>query len=116
MGSFKVRETLGSDPIGSERLHYWAALRYVEQNPVRAGIVAAPQDWEWGSAPDHLGLRSISPEYLGLEAASATQALRLATRNGWPLGGEELQAAARQHSLRAVSPEHGGRPAAAWLG
>ena len=44
-----------------DRQHYWAALRYVEQNPVRAGIVAAPQDWEWGSAQDHLGLRPVSP-------------------------------------------------------
>ena len=114
-----------------DNYHYATALRYVEQNPVRAGMVAAPQDSEWSSAPDHLGLRPVDPipllawdltfepsewaEYLGVEAESATQALRLATRNGWPLGGEELQAAARQQSPRAVSPERGGRPMEAWV-
>ena len=30
-------------------------------NAVRAGIVAAVQDWEWGTAPDHLGLRRVRP-------------------------------------------------------
>jgi putative transposase len=30
--------------------HLWAALRYVELNPVRAGIVARPEAWAWSSA------------------------------------------------------------------
>ncbi len=37
--------------------HLWAGLRYVEQNPVRSGLVASPEDWRWSSARDHLGLR-----------------------------------------------------------
>ena len=31
--------------------HLWAALRYVEVNPVRAGMVSAAQQWPWSSAP-----------------------------------------------------------------
>lgn len=29
--------------------HYWTVLRYVERNPLRAGLVARSQDWEWSS-------------------------------------------------------------------
>lgn len=37
--------------------HLLAAARYVELNPVRAGLVAAPQDWPWSSARAHLAGR-----------------------------------------------------------
>ncbi len=30
--------------------HLWAALRYVELNAVRAGMVVAPEQWPWSSA------------------------------------------------------------------
>jgi Transposase and inactivated derivatives len=33
------------------------ALRYVERNPVRAGIVRKPWRWEWSSAGEHVGQR-----------------------------------------------------------
>ena len=36
--------------------HSWAALLYVERNPVRAGLVEHCGDWRWSSAPGHLGL------------------------------------------------------------
>jgi putative transposase len=32
----------------------WEVLAYVELNPVRAGIVLNPEDWEWSSARAHL--------------------------------------------------------------
>jgi len=39
-------------PIGDER--YWlTCLRYVEQNPVRAGIAARPDDFRWSSYHAH---------------------------------------------------------------
>lgn len=34
--------------------HLVAALRYVEQNPVRAGLVKSPEDYKWSSASAHL--------------------------------------------------------------
>jgi len=30
--------------------HFYAVCRYVERNPVRAGLVARAEDWWWGSA------------------------------------------------------------------
>jgi putative transposase len=28
--------------------HLWAVLRYVERNPLAAGLVARAEDWRWG--------------------------------------------------------------------
>jgi putative transposase len=39
--------------LGSE--HIYRAVRYVERNPVRAGIVKYPWDFKWSSASAHLG-------------------------------------------------------------
>jgi putative transposase len=36
--------------------HLYACLRYVELNPVRAGLAKRPEDWRWSSARGHLGL------------------------------------------------------------
>ena len=35
--------------------HQWEALRYVETNPVRAGLVIDAADWPWSSAALHTG-------------------------------------------------------------
>ncbi len=36
--------------------HFINTLKYVERNPVRAGIVDHPSDYEWSSARMHLGI------------------------------------------------------------
>jgi putative transposase len=36
--------------------HLYVCLRYVELNPVRAGLVERAEDWPWSSARAHLGL------------------------------------------------------------
>jgi putative transposase len=38
-----------------DHAHLWMALRYVERNPVRAGMVALPEDHPWSSAEAHRG-------------------------------------------------------------
>jgi putative transposase len=38
--------------------HRWAAIRYVERNPVRAGMVERAEDYPWSSAAAHCGLRN----------------------------------------------------------
>jgi putative transposase len=30
--------------------HFYTVVRYVERNPVRAGLVSQAEEWEWGSA------------------------------------------------------------------
>ena len=37
--------------------HLIAAVRYVERNPVRAGLVARAEEFQWSSARPHCGLR-----------------------------------------------------------
>ena len=43
----------------SER-HLWIALRYVEANPVRAGLAPRPEQYRWSSAAAHLSERNLS--------------------------------------------------------
>ena len=38
--------------------HLWTVLRYIEANPLRAGMVADPQDYPWSSYPAHAMGRS----------------------------------------------------------
>jgi putative transposase len=46
-----------STPLDEE--HLWVAVRYVEQNPVRAGLVPRAEDFRWSSAATHCrGLES----------------------------------------------------------
>jgi putative transposase len=42
--------------------HLWQALRYVELNPLRAGLVAAAEAWRWSSAAAHCG--SATPDVM----------------------------------------------------
>lgn len=92
-----------SCPMDAE--HCWAALRYVERNPARAGIVDSPWDWPWSSAAAHLaeadpagmldlrewqtcwtGSRWKEVIEIGVAEAQLEERIRLATRTGRPLG------------------------------
>lgn len=108
--------------------HFPAALRYVERNPLRAGLVRSSAEYRWSSAPARLGLVS-APDYLQtylwaasftsqewarlLDAGSATddeERLRASTKQGKPCGDsafiEQIEAAAGRE-LRVRAP---GRP------
>jgi len=51
--------------------HLYAAVRYVEMNPVRAGIVQAPQDYPWCSAKSHMDMASASASaYAGADVGA----------------------------------------------
>lgn len=89
--------------------HLWAALRYVELNPVRAGMVKLAWEHRWSSAAAHLGQRDASRTLdLGFwtgaggaarwqelltheEDAGILKKLRHATYAGRPLGSEEFE-------------------------
>jgi putative transposase len=87
--------------------HGWAAIRYVELNSVRAGIVARAEDYPWSSASAHCGLRQdplLSPipqsygfvaenwsDWLAERYDTATDDLvRKRTRTGKPVGGQDF--------------------------
>ena len=42
--------------VAMDEAHLHVCLRYVELNPVRAGLVERPEAWPWSSARAHLGL------------------------------------------------------------
>jgi putative transposase len=44
-----------------DEVHLWAALRYTELNPVRAGLVSEPESWPWSSAAVHCGKTEVLP-------------------------------------------------------
>jgi putative transposase len=41
--------------------HIWTAVRYVEQNPVRARLVDRAENYQWSSARFHCGVLSCDP-------------------------------------------------------
>lgn len=44
--------------------HLMAAIRYVERNPVAAGMVARAEDWRWSSAASHLAGKRVAGDPL----------------------------------------------------
>ncbi len=85
--------------------HLLAAVRYVERNPVAAGLCRQPWDWPWSSASAHLQgdddeLGEVSAmqtlvrdwrDYLQSTPPSAErEALRCHTRSGRPLGDKDF--------------------------
>jgi putative transposase len=108
--------------------HLWEALRYVELNPVRAGMVESPERWPWSSAATHCGFASPDPilkmerwrqrwaadEWnrflMQAESAAELAALRRFTHTGRPLGSSEFVAALEMSMLRPLAPKKRGRP------
>ncbi len=104
--------------------HLWAALAYVEMNPVRAGLAERPGDYRWSSAGAHLGTRDscglIDLEWWGRESGGVdwgrtlsgpgrepSESLKRCTYAGRPFGDEEF--------VRGISEQFGrhwvrGRP------
>tara|TARA_B100000315_G_scaffold161841_1_gene150343 strand:+ start:108 stop:776 length:669 start_codon:yes stop_codon:yes gene_type:complete len=85
--------------------HMLAAARYVELNPVRAGLTRRAEDWPWSSARAHLageddGIVRVAPllkavpdwaAFLAQGLADADAAsLRGGERTGRPLGSESF--------------------------
>ena len=118
--------------IDSER-YFLTCSRYIELNPVRAGMVAGPADYQWSSYQQHIGMRTDAlvtdhPLYWALgntpferEAtykSLAEQALtqdeldkmRKSAGQGWAIGSEEFKSQLEKHTARRVTPGKAGRP------
>jgi len=85
--------------------HLVSAMRYVERNPVNAGLCRDPWDWPWSSAKAHLEGRNdilVQVETLrgyihdwrdylqSEEDVAASQQLKRHTRTGRPLGDDRF--------------------------
>jgi putative transposase len=62
--------------------HLWAAIRYVELNPVRAGLVVDATAFEWSSARAHAALAED-----GLLAADRPYPGPIGDWHGWLANG-----------------------------
>ncbi len=115
-----------SCPLGRE--HFWQALRYVEQNPLRAGLVRQPWKYPWSSAKAHLDgqdptdllnlsyWRQISSQVDWREALEKKQSgeiilqLRLNTHTGRPLAGDAFISKLEKLVNKRLRPLPVGRP------
>ncbi len=119
-------------PIDSER-YFLACSRYIELNPVRAGIVSTPGAFPWSSYACHADGR-VDPLVSGhaiytdlgatVEARRAAYRslfddelseamvgeIREATQKGWALGGERFRNQVQTLSGRRARPARRGRP------
>ena len=70
-----------SSPL--DEAYLWAAMRYVERNPVRAKMVRKAENYRWSSAAAHCRVRE--DEVLTKSQAGASNSKRLAIGPpGWP--------------------------------
>jgi len=111
-----------------------ACSRYIELNPVRAGMVVHPRDYRWSSYRAHADgecddLVTDHPLYLSMGSdAAARQAayrqlfhagleeaqianIREATNKGWALGNDRFREQIEALANRRASPRKPGRPA-----
>ena len=119
----------------AESAHYVLAChRYIELNPVRAGLVDGPGDYPWSSYRANAEggedpLPSAHPEYLGLGQDRITQRqayrglfdsilelplferIRDATNGGYPLGSESFKSEVMLARGWKLKPGRPGRPA-----
>lgn len=88
-----------------DNAHLMVAARYIENNPVAAGLVDSAGAWEWSSARAHIsgwpdGLTDVAalgahvPNWRamlarGLEAGEAGATIERALMTGRPLGGDD---------------------------
>ncbi len=108
-----------------DEAHLAAAARYVERNPVRAGLAKRPEDWVWSSARAHLDGRDdalvrVAPllerypdwrGYLGDDVEAAElDSLRQHGRSGRPLGSERFLAKLETELGRRIGSGRRGRP------
>lgn len=118
--------------IDSER-YFMTCMRYIELNPVRAGIAAAPAEYPWSSCAHHVGAKPDSlisdhPLYWALgntpfereiayrdlieQALTSAEISELsdATLKGWALGSEQFKVSLERQTNRRVRPAKRGRP------
>ncbi|MEN6624787.1 MAG: transposase [Candidatus Sumerlaeia bacterium] len=117
-------------------LHLWTAIKYIELNPLRAGLVRRAEEWSWSSARHHSGVpaRDWPGELpatgspfggtrphpldgrpmawadwlsLGLEA-EAIDRLRRATMTGRPCGSESFAQGLEAQLGRVLTPQKRG--------
>jgi putative transposase len=94
-------------PIDSDA-YCLSCLRYIEQNPVAAGIVTSPDEYEWSSYTAHAHGRWpdwLTPHrtYLALGSTDADRQCRYRELCGIPVASEEIKPASVINYARYLS-------------
>ncbi|MBN1956660.1 MAG: transposase [Desulfuromonadales bacterium] len=123
-----VRGYLFQGRFGScvlDQSHLLAAGRYVERNPVAAGMVDSPVDYPWSSAGYHCGRVNHDPlvrerslpemvddwsTFLETTDAEQDRMIQRRTKTGRPLGGEEFISDLEVLTGRKLRLKTAGRP------
>jgi putative transposase len=101
-----------------DEMHLMAAVRYVELNPVRAGLVDLPEDYRWSSARAHLRrkndeLVTVDPlleivdsweDYLQDDGVAKYERLRKHEKTGRPLGADKFIEMIEKKTGRTLKP------------
>jgi len=98
-----------------------AAVRYVELNPVRAGLVDHPQDYRWSSVKSHLNntddvlvkvapmLERVTCWSSFLEVERSVVEIKSHTNTGRPLGHNDFVSGLEKIVKRPMRPQKAGR-------
>jgi putative transposase len=112
--------------IVDEEKYLWAVARYIEQNPVRAGMVKRAEDYPYSSARAHVNggydavlgedlfERDRRKDYVVMLRSDMpgkeSEPLRYATKTGRPFGSEEFVAEMEKKLERRLLQRQRGRP------
>jgi len=111
--------------VGNEQ-YLWAVARYIERNPLKAGLAERPEAYRWSSARAHLTetddavLDSTSwltptekkaySKFVLAEDEKMDEAIRKATRTGRPFGSEWFVGMLETQMQQTLTPNKVGRP------
>jgi len=103
--------------------HLLAAVKYIEMNPVRAGLVTDPYAWRWSSAGAHLEgkddiMVKVAPllervgewrDFLAPVDEADAEKIRRHERTGRALGNDAFLDSLEKSLKRTVKPQKAGR-------
>ncbi|MRR32581.1 transposase, partial [bacterium] len=111
--------------VESER-YLWAVARYIERNPLKAGLAATAEAYPWSSAKAHITAAVdpllhehswLSPheqqaysEFVSMADEEIDDAIRKATRTGRPFGSESFIGSLEFQLNQSLKPGKPGRP------
>ena len=102
-----------------DETHTLRAVRYVELNPVRAGLVGNPQDWAWSSAAAHIcdsadplinkdALEFYVTDWQAYLSEPGAETFQKHERTGRPLGNSDFIKSLESRFNRALLPQKRG--------
>jgi putative transposase len=106
--------------------HLYAAVRYVENNPVRIGLVDSAEQYRWSSAKAHVektddaildkdcylvtAIKDWAEYIRGAQDDNDVKNIRKHTRSGWPCGNDVFVNEIENILVRKFSSNPRGRP------